>query len=131
MSECNHSFCKSGPYRARNGVLFGVCKGLANHFNFSVFWTRMIVVIGFIITGFWPVGVAYIVGAFLMKPAPVLAFESEDDAEFYGSYTASRSMALNRIKRTFDGLDRRIQRMESVVTDKQYDWDARLRDDPR
>lgn len=128
MSEHHHNHSKTGPYRARNGVLFGVCKGFADHFDFSVFWTRMLFVIGFIFTGFWPVGIAYLVAAFIMKPAPMLAFEDEADAEFYGSFTASRTMALNRIKRTFESLDRRIQRMESVVTDKHYDWDARLRD---
>jgi phage shock protein C len=35
-------------------------------------------------------------------------------------------MALHRLKKTFDSLDRRIQRMEGIVTAKEYDWDRRL-----
>jgi phage shock protein C len=35
-------------------------------------------------------------------------------------------MALHRLKRTYDNLDRRIQRMESIVTSREYDWDRRL-----
>ena len=61
-----------------------------------------------------------------MKPEPVLPLQSDEDSEFYNSYTSSRSMALNRLKRTYDSLDRRLQRMENVVTSKEYDWDRRL-----
>jgi len=33
------------------------------------------------------------------------------------------------MRRTFENLDRRIQRIESIVTARDYDWDARLNDD--
>ena len=59
-----------------------------------------------------------------MKPEPVVPFQSEADEEFYNSLTTSRSMALHRLKRTYDNLDRRIQRIEGIVT-------ARERDDAR
>ncbi len=35
-------------------------------------------------------------------------------------------MAIQRIKRVYDSLDRRIQRMEAIVTARDYDWDRRL-----
>ncbi|MCC6143973.1 MAG: envelope stress response membrane protein PspC [Candidatus Hydrogenedentes bacterium] len=116
----------NGPYRSRRGVIFGVCRGLADYFDFSVFWMRIFFVGGFVFTGFWPVGILYIAMGLLMKPAPVVPFASEEDAEFYHSYTSSRTMALNRLKRTFDNLDRRVQRMEDVVTTRAYDWEKRL-----
>ena len=34
---------------------------------------------------------------------------------------------LNRIRRRFENLDRRLQRMEDKVTDKGYQWDQRFR----
>jgi phage shock protein C len=37
-------------------------------------------------------------------------------------------MALHRLKKTYDNLDRRIRRMEDIVTAKDYDWDYRLRE---
>ena len=115
----------AGPYRSRKGIIFGVCRGLAEYYNFSLFWTRFIVVMSLIFSGGW-VGVGYIVVALLLKLEPVLPLETTDDAEFYNSYTSSRSMALARLKRTFDSLERRLQRMESIVTDRTYDWDDRL-----
>lgn len=117
---------KSGPYRSRKGMFFGVCRGLADYFDFSVFWIRVLTILTFIFTGF-TVGVVYIVAALVMKLEPVLPFESDGDHEFYNSYTTSRPMALRRLQSTFQRLDKRIQRMESIVTARDYDWDQRLR----
>jgi len=123
--RCNRNF--GGPYRSRCGLFFGVCRGLADHFDFSAFWLRAIVVIAAFMTGFVPVLVGYLLVALLMKLAPVLPLENNGDAEFYNSYTSSRPMALSRLKSTFESLDRRIQRMEDIVTARDYDWDERLR----
>ena len=117
----------SGPYRSRNGLIFGVCRGLADYFDFSTAGMRVIVVLAFLLTGFYPVGIAYVVAALVMKLEPVLALQNERETEFYNSYTASRPMALSRLRDTFDSLDKRIQRMESIVTARDYDWDQRLR----
>ena len=117
---------RRGLYRSRSGIIFGVCKGIAGYLDVSVFWTRVIVVVGTIFTGVWPILVLYIVGAFLMKPEPVLPLETESDQEFYNSYVSSRTMALHRLKRTFDSLDRRLRRIEGIVTARDYDWERRL-----
>ncbi len=117
---------KSGPYRSRKGMFFGVCRGLADYFDFSVFWIRVLTILTFIFTGF-TVGVVYIVAALVMKLEPVLPLENDGDHEFYNSYTTSRPMALRRLQSTFQSLDKRIQRMESIVTARDYDWDQRLR----
>jgi phage shock protein PspC (stress-responsive transcriptional regulator) len=59
---------KNGLYRSRNGVLLGVCKGLAAYFEFSVHWVRAILIICLILSGFWP-----IMGLYVKKPeCPVL-----------------------------------------------------------
>jgi len=113
-------------YRSRDGMIFGVCRGIAEYLNFSVFWTRVIAVACLFFTWFWPTLVVYFLAALLMRPEPVAPLRNADDSEFYNSYTSSRSMAIQRLKRAFDRLDRRIQRMESVVTSKEYDWDRRL-----
>lgn len=118
----------SGPYRSRKGIIFGVCRGIADHFQISVFWVRVIFVVAALCTWFGPVILVYLVAALVMKPEPVLPLESVDDAEFYNSYASSSAMALHRLKHSFDQLDRRIQRMESIVTNRAYQWDKRFRD---
>lgn len=60
----------TGLYRSRDGVIFGVCRGLAEYFDVSVFWTRMITLGALIFTGFFPVGLAYLLAGLLMKKEP-------------------------------------------------------------
>jgi len=115
-----------GLYRSRHGAILGVCRGIAEYLDVSVFWTRFVAVILLLFTGFWPVLGLYLLAALLMKPEPVMAFTSEDSREFYDSYVNSRGQALGRLKRTFDGLSRRLQRIEDVVTDREFDWDRRF-----
>lgn len=117
---------EGGFYRSRNGIILGVCRGLAERFDFSVFWVRLIVLVLLIFTGFWPTGVLYFVAAFLMKPEPVIPIEADDEQEFYDSYLRSREMAADRIKRRYENLERRIQRLEHNVTAPEFDWEKRL-----
>jgi phage shock protein C len=116
----------NGLYRSRHGVLLGVCRGLAEFFDFSVAWTRAIAVGLLVLTGFWPITGLYLLAALLMKPEPVIPLRSEEEQEFYDSYTGNRHRALKRLKRRFERLERRIQNMEHVVTATEYDWDRRM-----
>ena len=118
---------RRGLYRSRHGALLGVCRGLAEYFDFSVTWVRVITIVAFIFTGFWPVGVLYLILALIMKPAPVVLPQSEDEEEFYHSYADSRKMALGRLKRTYEGLENRLRRMEDVVTSRDFDWEQRAK----
>ncbi len=117
---------RGGLYRSRKGVVLGVCRGIAEYFDFSVFWTRAIVLIALFFSGFWPIMALYFIAALLMKPEPVIPIESEDQQEFYNSYMYSRKGAIDRLKRRYENLERRIQRMEHTVTAKDFDWDRRL-----
>jgi phage shock protein C len=115
-----------GLYRSRNGIILGVCRGIAEYFDFSVFWARTIVFILFLFSGFWPIAALYFIAALLMKPEPVIPIQTADQQEFYDSYVYSRKGATDRLKRRYDNLDRRIQRMEHTVTAREFDWDQRL-----
>ena len=117
---------RTGPYRSRSGVLLGVIKGLAEYFNLSVFWCRVVAVGFLLFTGVWPIVGLYLLAALLMKLEPVVEFTDETDHEFYNSYTTSRKMAVHRLKRTFDRLERRLRRVEDRVTAKEYDWERRF-----
>ena len=121
-----HCTRQRGIYRARDGVVFGVCQGLADHFDFPVFWVRMALVVMFIFSGFWPVIGVYLIAAFIMKPEPVKPIASEEEREFYHSYVNSPKSAAERLKRKFRELDRRIRRMEDEVTGREYEWKRRF-----
>jgi len=113
-------------YRSRSGLVFGVCKGLAEYLDFPVIGMRLLAIFISLFTGIWPLIGVYIVAALILKPEPVLPFREDTDQEFYESYVNSRSMALHRLKRTYDNLERRIRRLENMVTARDYDWERRL-----
>lgn len=117
------------PYRARDGMIMGVCKGLARHWGVSVFLVRAVAVLLLLFTGLWPMVGFYLLAGFLMKPEPAVAPETEDAAEFYDAYAGSRAQALARLKRKFDGVERRIRRMEDRVTSREFQWERRMNDD--
>jgi len=116
---------KAGLYRARDGAILGVCKGLANYFDLKVFWIRIIAIVAFVFTGFWPAGVLYLILALIMKPAPVMPISDEADEEFYNTYADSRSRAAHRLRRTYANLERRLRRLEDVVTSRDFSWEQR------
>lgn len=117
---------RGGMYRSRDGVILGVCRGISDYFDFSVFWIRAIAVILLIFTGLWPTVVLYFLAALLMKPEPVIPIQSEDHQEFYDSYVHSPRGAADRIKRRYRNLEKRIQRLEHTVTRPEFDWEKRL-----
>lgn len=123
----NHRYRKRNQlYRSRDGVVFGVCKGLADYYDFNVFWIRMICVLLLLLSGIWPILGIYILASLIMKPEPVRPIETEEEQEFYDSYVSSRHNAAHRLKRRFKDLERRIRRMEDAVTSREYDWDRRM-----
>ncbi len=115
-----------GLYRSRKGVIFGVCRGLADYFNFSVFWVRMIFVIILLISGIWPLAGIYILASLLMKPEPVRPIHNSDEQDFYDNYVHSKEGAVRQMKRRYDSIERRIRRMEDTVTAREFEWDRKM-----
>lgn len=115
-----------GLYRSRHGLFLGICRGFAQWRGFSVFWTRTIVIITMLFTGFWPVFLAYLIIGFILKPEPAIIPQTIDEKEFYDAYAHSRKQALHRLKNMFNELEHRTQRLENRVTSTEYNWQKRF-----
>ena len=122
----SHRGLRGGLYRSRNGVILGVCRGIAEYFDFSVAWARIIAVLLLLFSGFWPIAIIYFIEALLMKPEPVIPLENESQRDFYDNYVNSRSRTLRDLTRRFSSLDRRLRRMEDRVTSRDFEWEQRL-----
>jgi phage shock protein C len=120
------SISRRGLYRSRNGVILGVCRGVADYFDFSVFWIRAIAVILFLCTGFWPIVGVYILAALLMKSDPVNTAGSGSKRRSCCSRRNTRNDTAERLKRKWKHLEKRIRRMEDKVTSREFDWNRRF-----
>ena len=125
MSRIN-SRSRQGLYRSRNGVILGVCRGLADYFDFSVFWIRAIAVALFIFTGFWPVVGIYLLAALLMKSDSAKNTGTGPNHKAGSRYRCMRNDTAQRLKRKWKHLEKRIRRMEDKVTSREFDWDSRF-----
>jgi phage shock protein C len=90
-----------GFYRSRQGIILGVCRGIAQYFDFSVFWTRTIAVSMLLFSGVWPVMIVYFALALVMKPEPVIPVKNNDENDFYDSYVHSKRSAVSGLKRRY------------------------------
>jgi phage shock protein C len=117
---------RNGLYRSRNGIILGVCRGIAEYFDFKIFWVRAIAVLLLFFSGFWPIMGLYFIAALMMKPKPVIPIRTDEEQEFYNSYIFSRKGATDRLRRRYENLERRIQRLEHSVTAREFDWEHRL-----
>lgn len=117
-------------YRSqKNRVIFGICQGLADRFELSVFWIRFGLVAGTFFTGIFPLPVFYGIAALIIKPQPEAPKETDNtqyEEYYYDSDVSARTLSLRRLKSKFDSIDARIRRMESYVTNKSYDWERRF-----
>ena len=121
-----NSISRRGLRRSRDGIILGVCRGIADYFNFSVFWIRAIMVAVFIFTGFWPIIGLYILAALLMKSAPGVTGRSGSKENSCDRYNRARHETAERVKRKWRHLEKRIRRMEDKVTSSKFDWNSRF-----
>jgi phage shock protein C len=83
-------------YRSReNSILFGVCGGIAEQYDWSPWAVRGIALLLQLTLFPWLI-VAYLIMGLVMKPAPHKPFENFEEEELYNSYQASRSEALQQ-----------------------------------
>lgn len=105
-------------YRSRNGVILGVCRGVAEYFDISVKWTRILTVVTMIFTGFFPVAFFYVLSAFIMKPTPRDFFEDEPSNPY--------SHDLKRLKSRFNRLSNRVKKETDAALNREKNWEERL-----
>lgn len=58
------------PYRARDGLILGVCKGLAQALEIPVWVARALAILGLVFSGGWMI-LVYVVVGLLMRPEPL------------------------------------------------------------
>ena len=117
---------RRGLYRSRDGIILGVCRGVADYFDFSAFWIRAILIVVFILTGFWPVIGIYLLAALLMKSEPAVSGKAHSKRSRRFCHSRRRGETSERLKRKWRHLEKRIRRMEDKVSSREFDWNSRF-----
>jgi phage shock protein C len=116
------SYEKSRLYRSDNGVIFGVCEGIAEHFDLNGWAVRLVWVLLTILGAPFTI-IAYIGLALALKRRPIGLAAPANTYE-----CQTHSEVLQRVSERFDRLDKRLQRMESVVTRPSFELERQYAD---
>lgn len=92
-----------------NGILFGVCAGLASHFNINVMLVRMI----FLVPSTW---IIYLVLALLLPPKPAQSAE------------ANFGKILEAVGEQLQGIEQNVIQIEAYVTSDEFELRRKLWD---
>ena len=124
----NRTTRRNTLYRSRTDkVIFGVCGGLAEHFDLAPWGVRL----GTVLLTFFTFPIllfVYIVMGIALQPAPVRPeFRDAGEAELWDLYQVSRGDAIDRVRRRFETLDKRLQRLETIVTSPRFGLEEEYR----
>ncbi len=103
-----------------NGVLRGVCAGLADYFGVSVVTVRVLTLISLFL--FPPATLlAYLIAGFALPPAPDKLFESDEEARFWRDLRTEPSGTFSDLRHRFRGTEQRLRTVESYVTSSGFE----------
>ena len=132
MSNTNTSKLRTGflserQRYPRDGWLAGVCRGVADYFDWKVQWVRVIVIAIMILTAFWPVAIVYGVLWYVMEEGdlnnpnrpkwsdmPLAAARAAGTT----ASTETASTTMRDIKERFTRLDDRLRKLEDAALNK-------------
>ena len=105
---------------SEDGIVAGVCSGLADFFGFDTTLTRVVVAIGMLI--FQTLIVVYIILAILVPKRPASSGPQERPSNPYMEQRIKSEphSTLRSVRHRYRDLDRRLQRLEKHVTSKRY-----------
>ncbi len=96
--------------RRRPGLLFGVCRWLADRLGLAAFWVRLAVLVAAWLSGWWPAAAIYLLAAILLGQARPGRLPSRADWRLPRGFT-SRDVADLRSR--CSRLERRCREVES------------------
>jgi phage shock protein C len=106
-----------------DGWIAGVCAGVADYFGWSVKLIRVLVIVAFVFSGFFPVGVIYLALWYLMDPADAGTTPSAAPAGRgpSGGGRPAGSVTPEAAKARFERLERRLRQIEACVTQEELE----------
>jgi phage shock protein C len=103
----------------QQGMVKGVCAGVAHYLDVPVKLIRLITVLAMLFGLFFPVLVAYIIMTFVLDPMP----ENIDE----GEYAPTSSDLLNQVDADLSAGEQKLRQMERYVTSDTFTLRSRFR----
>lgn len=103
----------------RNGIILGVCAGIAGYFGVERWVVRLAAVVALLM--FTPATLlVYLVLGFILPRAPERLYESSEEARFWRNVRVDPARSFSELRHRFRGLEHRLRAMEAYVTSEAY-----------
>jgi phage shock protein C len=110
-----------------NGMLAGVCAGIAAYFGVEPIAVRLAVVLALFL--FFPAtALAYIVASFALPKRPPTLFATGEEEAFWRDAAIRPDDALHGLGHRFADLETRLRAMEQQVTSGEFELHRKFRD---
>jgi phage shock protein C len=110
-----------------NGMLMGVCAGIADYFGIAPGGVRIAAVIAlFLFTV--PVFFGYLIAGFLLKPKPPGLYASSEEEDFWRRTRIDPHRTVTDIQQKYRQVERRVRAAEAYVTSSEFKLKRDFRD---
>ena len=118
--KSSSSFSRMRRY-PEHGWIAGVCAGLADYLDWNIKLVRVIFIVAFIFSGFFPVGLVYCVLWYLLDASDGNAPMAHGGHNPPPYSTPPRSSAAGDVRARFARLEQRLRGLEECVTSKDFE----------
>lgn len=110
-----------------NGMVAGVCAGIADYFGVRPFLIRLAVVVGMFF--FAPVLLlGYVIAVLALPVKPPKLYRDEEEEQFWRAVSIKPDRTLAGLTQRFRDTERRVARMEAYVASKEFELNRAIRD---
>ncbi len=132
MTRDDHSFRSVNPHRlhrdTENGILFGVCAGLADYFGIEAWKIRAAAVLLLFFFPPWAV-ISYLAASIFVPRRPERRpYRSRDEEEFWRSVSGRPEQTFSTLRYRFRALEERLAGLERHVTSDEFKLNRAFRD---
>jgi len=125
-SSRNDGLLARMPRFPDSGWIAGVCAGLADYSGWSVKLIRVLFILAFIFSGFFPAGVVYLLLWYLMdtvdgEPDGRASREATAHRAGDSSHRSGSTVSGSEARARFEKLDRRLAQMEACVANEELE----------
>ena len=109
------------------GRCMGVCAGIADYFDLSRKFVRILFIVALFLTGFWPMIIAYFILGFTLEAKPGDLYADDEEEQFWKQTRKAPDYTAAEMRQRFRDMERRTADMEAYMTSKRYKLERELK----
>lgn len=108
------------------GIITGVCAGIADYFDISKGVVRFLFVLGFLFNALLTV-ICYIILSAVLEKRPPQVFSDEEEETFWKGVSFSPSETFGELRYKFRTMNERLKKMEDYVTSSEFELENKYK----